>query len=105
MDGLRRYAVDYHEGDMEKASKILLAVLSIAGTGNMGGETYRELRGQILEDNGEPKAKYMGMEGQNRYTVDHHGGDKKLALDITKAVLTPEEFEKLRWESSPGSSE
>ena len=64
-------------------------------------EVFRAFRGKILDENGEPFKKYLGMEGYARFANEHGGADVKSNMNLVfqdaSAVLGKTTFELLNW--------
>ena len=65
-------------------------------------EVFRAFRGKILDENGEPLEKYLGMEGYARFAKKHGGADVKSNMGSVfqdaSAVLGEEAFKLLNWQ-------
>ena len=119
LEGYMKYAVVYHEGDMNKAFQEVFGVLDRTASRKLGWNGYQgtleemqKERSKILDEKGKPVAEYLGMAGYIRYATDHHEGNMQKAFENVVVVLgwavveeelrwkryhgTPEEFQKER---------
>ena len=64
-------------------------------------EVFRAFRGKILDENGKPLEKYLGMEGYAQFAKEHGGADVKSNMGSVfkdaSAVLGEEKFKLLNW--------
>ena len=65
-------------------------------------EVFRAFRGKILDENGEPLEKYLGMEGYAKFAIDYVGAGVKSNMNSVftdaSAVLGEEAFKLLNWQ-------
>ena len=65
-------------------------------------EVFRAFRGKILDENGKPLEKYLGMEGYARFAKEHGGAgvksNMKSVFTDASAVLGKTTFELLNWQ-------
>ena len=113
MAGYSRYATDHYGGDMRRAYESVKSALNQIIFGELGWRKYhgfseqiQKERSRILDENGEPKPEYLGMDGCSRYAEDHHGGDMHTAFERALEVLGRIDVnEALDWRRYEGTSE
>ncbi len=112
-----RYAEEYYEGDMIKTYKSVSAVLDKEVFKKLQWQEYRgsadefkKEKAQILNENGELKSEYIGIEGLVLYAKTYYINDKgeahiEKAYSNVSAVLDKEVFKKLQWQKYCGSAD
>ena len=114
MSGYSEYAIAYHNGNMDKSYKNVLAILDqdfvdkVLGWRRYKGfsERFHNERDQILDVTGYPKDRYLGMNGYIRYATDYHKGDMIRAFKYIWAIFGDAgmEFLDLNWIKFYGTS-
>ena len=94
MEGYARFAEEYYAGYMEKAYINVSSVLEKSEKGRLGWQKYagkvsgyREERLRILNEKGEIREEYIGMEGYARFAEEYYAGDMKKAYINVSSVL------------------
>ena len=94
MEGYVSFAAQYFEGNMQKTYINVSAVLAKSKMDQLKwrqfqGTTKRfsELRGNLLNEEGEPREKYTGMEGYVRFADQNFEGDMLKTYINVSAVL------------------
>lgn len=111
--GYIKYTMDYYGGNSVMAYENIKAVLEPDAFEELGWQrhlgSFRDLqreRERVLDDNGQPKSRYIGLAGSGRYAADYYRKKGlQRAYENVKAVLTPAEFKKLNWRLFLGSPE
>ena len=113
MEGYAQFAVDYiEEGIESNMGSVFQDASAVLGEEKFKllnwhvfsrtVEDFRAFRGKILDENGKPLEKYLGMEGYARFAKEHGGaGVKSNMQSIFKdasAVLGEETFKLLNWQ-------
>ena len=112
MEGYAQFAVDYVGAGIESNMGSVFEDASAV----LGKETFkllnwqqfsrtveffRAFRGKILDENGRPLEKYLGMEGYAQFAIDYVGADVKSNMHSVftdaSAVLGKTTFELLNW--------
>ena len=121
--GYIRYSDEFYGGerkelgDMQITYKNVSAVLSESEKKNLNWKSYegntkefREERSQILDETGNIKQEYQGLEGYIRYADEFYGGERKESGDMQKtyrnvsAVLSESEKKNLKWKTYQGNT-
>ena len=104
LKGCGRYAKDYYEGSMQKAFEDVKRTLLPDEFEKLRWRMYQGFsedlqreRERILDEDGEPRSEYLGMDGYAKYAADYYEGGMQKAYENVKAVLTQYEFKKLLW--------
>ena len=118
MEGCARFADQEFSGDMFKTYKNISSILGGSssrlmkklGWQEFNGRTeiFRKLRSLILDENGNVREKFMGMEGYVRFADQEFRGDMfKTYLNISSVLggAKSEFMQKLDWRVFPGSTE
>ena len=113
MEGYAQFAVDYIEEGIESnmgsifedASAVLdKTTFELLNWQQFSRtvEVFRAFRGKILDENGKPLEKYLGMEGYAQFSVDYVGVGVKSNMNSVfqdaSAVLDKTTFELLNWQ-------
>ena len=113
MEGYAQFAVDYVgagiESNMGSVFQDASAVLGEKIFKSLNWqqfsrtvEDFRAFRGRILDENGNPLEKYLGMEGYAQFSVDYGGAgvksNMKSVFADASAVLGEETFKLLNWQ-------
>ena len=109
MEGYAVFADTYFTGDMQKTYKNISAVLDKGQMKQTGWQQFhgttkefKELRGKILDEDGNVKFKYVGMEGYAVFADTYFTGDMhKTYLNIS-AVLDKGQMNQTGWQSFHG---
>ena len=103
---------EYAGGDMQKAYKILSAILDKTKFKQLEWKQFRgrikefeALPGKILNDDESIKTKYIGQEGYLKFVKEHYTDNMKKPFENMSAVLDRDTFKKLKWQSFNGSAE
>ena len=122
-EGYIRYADEFYGrgrkklGDMHKTYRNVSAVLSESEKKNLNWQQYQgtiedfqEERSRILDEKGNVKKEYQGVEGYVRYADEFYGGERKEFGDMLKAyinvsaVLNKSEKKNLNWQQYQGTT-
>ena len=112
MDGLAAFAEKYHESRMKRALGNISAVLSIREMNGLDWQQfvgtvdeYRLTRDRIIDENGDLREEFLGMEGYVAFAEKYHESKMKLAFINISAVLSQKEMDKLGWQQFSGTIE
>ena len=112
MEGYAQFAVDYiEEGIESNMGSVFQDASAVLGKTTFEllnwhvfsrtVEDFRAFRGKILDENGKPLEKYLGMEGYAQFAKEHGGaGDQSNMNSVftdASAVLGKTTFELLNW--------
>ena len=94
-EGYALFAKDHYKGAMLKAFKNVSSVLSESEFKELGWQEFigsvdefRELRGQILDESGKLREKYIGQEGYALFAKDHYDRAMLKAFKNVSSVLS-----------------
>ena len=112
MAGYARYVKKHHNSQMQRAFANVSAVISKAEMKKLGWQVYRgtvsdfrEERSRILNEHGEAREEFIGLEGYVRYAEKHHNSQMERAFVNVSAVLSKAEMKKLSWKLFQGTTE
>ena len=112
MDGYVLFAETHYDGDMKKAFQNVSVVLSKSEFKKLGWqafhgstEEFKDLREKVLDESGEPREEYLGMDGYALFAETHYVGYMQKAFQNVSSVLSKSEFKKLGWQQFHGSPE
>ena len=112
MEGYALYADSFYEGDMQKTYMNVSVVLDSRRMQTLlwqafHGRTqeYRDTKALVLDEEGNLKSEYKGMEGYLFYAEAFYAGDMQKAYANNSAVLEKNQMRSLQWQSFQGSSE
>ena len=112
MKGYARFSEEYYDGDMLKAFLNASSVLSEAVFKRLGWQgfqgsvkEFKSLSDLILDERGEIKEEYQGMEGYAHFAEEHYAGDMKKAFMNVSSVFSKAVLKKSGWQAFLGSVE
>ena len=105
-EGYALFAKDHYKGAMLKAFMNVSSVLSESEFKELGWQEFigsvdefRELMGQILDESGKLREKYIGQEGYALFAKDHYDRAMLKAFKNVSSVLSESEFKELGWQA------
>ena len=112
-EGMERYAKfaeEYFDGNMRKAFLNVSAVLSPREMTQLEWQQfqgtvqeYHDLKSLIIDEDGNIKQEFVGMNGQAEFSEKHFGGNMIRAFLKVSAVSSKSEFKKLEWQQFQGT--
>ena len=103
MEGYVLFSKEYYEGDMHKALMNMSAVLSKTKFKELKWQIfqgsvseYETLQSKILDEKGNLRKKYIGMESYALLSKDYEGDMKKTFINVS-AILSKSKFKELEW--------
>ena len=112
MDGYARFADQYFEGNMQKTYLNVSAVLGRSKMGQLKWQVFQgttegffQLRGSFLNEEGELKKGFLGMEGYVSFADQYFEGDMQKTYLNVSAVLGRSNMAQLKWQEFQGTTE
>ena len=109
MEGYIRFSEEHYKGSMYRAFGNVSAVLDKSTFQKLGWQKfpgsvseYKSLELRILDEAGQLKEKYMGMEGCALFSGEYYEGDMSKAFLSVSARLDKTQFENLKWQHFHG---
>ncbi|MCY4321985.1 MAG: hypothetical protein OXC37_06270, partial [Bdellovibrionaceae bacterium] len=110
MDGYVKFAKEHYEGQMQKAHMNISAILTKKQFQVLAWQAFRgtvreyiELIAKILNEKGEIRAEYIGMDGYVKFAKKHYNGHMKKAYINISAILTKKQLQILAWKQFQGT--
>ena len=110
MEGHIAFAEQYHESRMHPAFVNISALLSKKEMDELGWQKfqgtaheYRVTRNRIVDENGNLREEFLGMEGYAAFADQYHDSRMQQAFINTSAVLSKREMDELNWQSFHGT--
>ena len=110
MEGYVAFAKEYYESKMQQAFMNTSAVLSKREMNNLGWQgfegtvsEYLVTRNRIMDENGDPREEFLGMEGYAAFAEMYHESRMERAFKNTSAVLSKREMDYLGWQGFQGT--
>ena len=110
MEGYATFAAKYHESKMLQAFLNTSAVLSKREMDELGWQgfkgtvaEYRVTRSRILDENGNVRKEFFGMEGYASFAKQYYESRMQQAFINTSAILSKREMGELGWKQFLGT--
>ena len=110
MEGYAKFAEENNNNRMHSAFQNVSAVLSKKEFQRLEWQQFygtvtqfRNLRGQILFEDGTIRDTYVGMEGYAKFAEENNNNQMHSAFINVSAVLSKKEFQKLEWQQFQGT--
>ena len=111
MEGYAVFADKYYQGHMTKTFINVSAVLEKREMNQLEWQNFQgttkeffKLRGKILNHKGEPRKKYIDMEGYAVFADKYYQGHMTKTFVNVSAVLEKREMNQLEWQSFQGTT-
>ena len=103
IQGYRKFATDYADGDMQKAYLLASALLSQRDFAQLGWKKQIHLKVSEMDRymqmlrNGIADGSLKGIQGCRKFAIDYADGDMQKAYLLTSALLSKGDFAQLGW--------